>query len=113
MINVEGYRAFHGTLRITPVMSKPPFELTGDFLYKPDTGCWYGLGKSFEEEVCEAIEEQPTADAVPVVHGRWVKPQRHVVTYQKCSVCGECFSLGTYKYCPDCAARMDGQEEPK
>ena len=60
MIRVEGYKAFHGTMRITPVASSgvAPFELTGDWLYKPDMGCWYGCGRSFPEEICMATEEK-------------------------------------------------------
>ena len=59
MIRVEGYKAFRGTMRITPVASSgmASFELTGDWLYKPDTGCWYGCGRSFPEEICVVKEE--------------------------------------------------------
>jgi hypothetical protein len=59
MISVEGYKAFHGTMLITP-KCVAPFELVCDWLYKPDTGCWYGNGRSFAEEVCEIIGENQT-----------------------------------------------------
>lgn len=60
MIEVEGYKAFHGTMRITPKSEKfPPFELCTDWLYKPDTGYWYGGGRSFLPEICEIIAEVP------------------------------------------------------
>lgn len=66
------------------------------------------------------IEEAPTADVAPVVHGRWVEDER---TYpgpglknNLCSVCGEI--AGSWKeglepgrkwaYCPNCGALMDG-----
>lgn len=55
MIKVEGFRAFRGTMRISPVSGAAPFELTGDWLYKPDTRCWYGQGRSFGEEICEVV----------------------------------------------------------
>ena len=55
MIKVEGYRAFRGTMRISPKSGAAPFELTGDWLYKPDTHCWYGQGRSFGEEICEVV----------------------------------------------------------
>lgn len=59
MISVEGYKAFTGVLRVTPKNKNfEPFELRGDFLYKPETGCWYGCGSSFCAEICEAIEER-------------------------------------------------------
>lgn len=57
MIEVEGYKAFHGTLRITPVVPYMPYELTGDWLYKPEYACWYGKGSSFPETICEVVEE--------------------------------------------------------
>ncbi len=58
MIKVEGYKAFHGTMRITPKSAMiAPFELTCDWLYKPDTGCWYGKGQSFGADICEVVEE--------------------------------------------------------
>ena len=58
MIKVDGYKAFRGVMKITPKCeSVPPFELEGDWLYKPDTKCWYGKGQSFPEEICEIIKE--------------------------------------------------------
>lgn len=58
MIKVEGYKAFNGIMRIVPKNTQiPPFELLGDWLYKPDTKCWYGKGQSFPEEICEIIKE--------------------------------------------------------
>lgn len=56
MICVEGYKAFNGTMRITPKAAVPAFELTGDWLYKPETGCWYGKGSSFPEDICTIVE---------------------------------------------------------
>lgn len=56
IINVEGYKVFTGTMRITPKAAVPAFELRGDWLYKPETGCWYGLGSSFADEICTIVE---------------------------------------------------------
>jgi hypothetical protein len=56
IISVEGYKAFHGTMRITPKAAVPAYELHGDWLYRPDTGCWYGLCSSFSEEICTIVE---------------------------------------------------------
>jgi hypothetical protein len=61
MIKVEGYRAFRGTMRITPKNGIKPFEITGDWLYKPEYKCWYGNGQSFVAECCEAVRD----DSVP------------------------------------------------
>lgn len=58
MIKVEGYKAFKGTMKIKPKAKHiPAFELVGDWLYKPETKCWYGKGASFAEEICEIVEE--------------------------------------------------------
>lgn len=49
----------------------------------------------------EDINEQPTIDAEPVRHGKWVIEDGHVC----CSECGEISK--EYNYCPHCGARMD------
>ena len=49
------------------------------------------------------VESQPTVDAVPVRHGKWMVTP----VYIKCSECGESFMLIPQNYCPDCGARMD------
>lgn len=58
MIQVEGYKAFHGDMKITPKNTLyPEFHITDkDWLYKPDTQCWYGDGRSFPAGICEPIE---------------------------------------------------------
>lgn len=59
--------------------------------------------------------EDKAIDAVPVVHGHWTK-ECLTDTDRQCSVCGG-FVFGwhhlaecTYKYCPWCGAKMDGEE---
>lgn len=55
-IFVEGYKAFRGTMRITPKAAVPAYDLHGDWLYKPETGCWYSNGSSFPEDICTIME---------------------------------------------------------
>ena len=57
MIKVEGYKVFRGAMRIVPKNGFNPFELEGEWLYKPDTGCWYCNGRSFSEDICEVAED--------------------------------------------------------
>jgi hypothetical protein len=58
MIKVEGYKAFKGIMKISPKCEGvKPFELEGDWLYKPDSECWYGKGSSFPFEICEVVKE--------------------------------------------------------
>lgn len=68
--------------------------------------------------VLESIDQTPTVDAVPVVHGRWKRSEDDYcgVNIIKCSICRKewCFECGddvfdlNYHYCPNCGAKMDG-----
>ena len=63
----------------------------------------------------QLVSEQPTVDAVPVVHGHWIHQNGYGDDlYYTCSACG-CDWLcieGTpeennMRYCPECGAKMD------
>lgn len=72
--------------------------------------------------VLASIDEQPTIDAVPVVHAKWVKDTYNGRTH--CSACKEGLpgvwyyngededenyeEIDSTPYCPNCGARMDG-----
>lgn len=70
------------------------------------------------DEIIDALENIPSADVAPVVHGEWLRADDdwNSLTTIQCSLCSEewCFetdddvSLLNYKYCPNCGARMDG-----
>ena len=51
MIVVEGFKAFMGTMIVGGNM-----KVTGDWLYKPHTNCWYCRGSSYPAECCEVYE---------------------------------------------------------
>lgn len=67
------------------------------------------------------IEEEPTVDAVPVRHGKWIIRDNPGTGWYRvtCSECGEdvtstapCIGFFpnakvTWNYCPECGARMD------
>ena len=56
MITVEGYKAFRGLMQITPKSAVfPPFTVAGDWLYKPDSDCWYCNGRSFAADICKVV----------------------------------------------------------
>jgi hypothetical protein len=59
IISVEGYKAFHGDMLITAQNTAfNSFYISDkDWLYKPDTNCWYGAGRSFPADICTPIEE--------------------------------------------------------
>lgn len=57
-----------------------------------------------------------TSDVAPVRHGRWVNTEpeynyeRHCSAHYQCSECGRRTGRNqtrTYKYCPNCGAKMD------
>lgn len=63
------------------------------------------------DEIIDALENIPSADVVPVVHGRWVGSKYDPETgdyMEKCSRCGV-FSREYWKpHCSECGALMDG-----
>lgn len=51
--------------------------------------------------------------AEPVRYGKWIveaEDWRHQIEWFKCSCCGFPTST-TYKYCPNCGAKMEGVEK--
>lgn len=96
-----------------------------------DRLCGNCRGKTDKTGMCERCADRntlgrlyasPTIDAVPVRHGEW--EQVEVVDYDgismnddaaRCTVCGHVeqsvyWARTYYHYCPNCGARMDGQE---
>lgn len=57
---------------------------------------------------CIAIS-QPTIDAEPVRHGRWIKDDRYRRSWY-CSECGALVRHNCFDYC-NCGAKMDGGAE--
>ena len=63
-----------------------------------------------------AIREQPSVDAVPVVHAEWKEwwpPTHMIMTGEEmlyvCSACTAKYSdIENKRYCPWCGAKMDG-----
>lgn len=77
----------------------------------------YGMGiMEGIKHAKECVEEAPTIDAVPVVHGRWVEKFFTNDRQRVCSVCHSTVRQPSYdrgeikffNYCPNCGARMDG-----
>ena len=56
------------------------------------------------------IMDLPSADVVPVRHGKWThKPDVYGVVY--CSECNYELHANSTSFCPNCGARMDGGKE--
>ena len=76
----------------------------------------------------EVIDNQPTVDVAPVVHGEWLRhePNPRIMEgfhemgigkvmsinsiYWTCSECG-CWGTLSHNYCFKCGAKMDGKEK--
>lgn len=73
-------------------------------------------GYYLAEDVIPDIDNAPTVDAVPVVHGRWATSKR-VAFSEECSVCGGCVPWDyygcrhEYHFCPNCGAKMGGGKD--
>lgn len=74
--------------------------------YKGETLMNYEVADMIED----CIDNAPTVDAEPVVHGHWVK---HNFLGHDQFACSECQTLGSpqWKRCPVCEAKMDGGNE--
>jgi hypothetical protein len=61
------------------------------------------------------IKQQPTMDAEPVRHGKWIFGSTLGHSWMKCSEC--CVSQDgqtlCFSYCPNCGAKMDGKREER
>ena len=63
-----------------------------------------GIQTGYEIAI-ELIKRQPTIDAEPVRHAKWIEyPTADGMN--QCSVCGV-LRFGESNYCPECGARMD------
>lgn len=79
---------------------------------EPETG-YHNLKWCAMFEAKEVLKMLPAVDAVPVVHARWIE---HKDEHQ-CSECHEFTIVDFYvwknmpfDYCPNCGAKMDGNE---
>ena len=68
------------------------------------------FARDTREAAQRLIDEQPTIEARPMVHGEWIYEYH---TWH-CNICG-CHPYKGYipkepsKFCPNCGARMDGK----
>ena len=64
-------------------------------------------GTGYQTTAMMAVRRIPAADVAPVVHGGWIDNGIPGSMLSGCSECG--FTCGAYsfKYCPNCGAKMD------
>lgn len=74
--------------------------------------CYNGFSDTYDKAcIIGLIDEEPTADVVPVNHGHW---EREIIKdncgcnhcYYCCSKCGKA-SDDEFDYCQHCGAKMD------
>ena len=41
MLQCDGFKMFHGSATVTPVNGKPPYTMTGTWMYHPEKKYWY------------------------------------------------------------------------
>lgn len=72
-------------------------------------GVLHEYAKQYRDTLLRIINEQPTIEAVPVVHGEWIfdKYTAKFGNPYSCSNCNEEFG-DTYNFCPNCGSRMNG-----
>ena len=74
---------------------------------KPEMISYYEAIKTVDEML-----SQPTIEAEPVRHGRWIERPFLLGTSNFCSLCDSFYGMphGKFKYCPNCGAKMDLEE---
>ena len=103
MIKVEGFKAFHGVMMITP-KSKcvQPFEVESDWLYKPEFDCWYGNGRSYVADICTVVRDDSEKEVA-----KKLLPDNRYYGIGMCPTCGVVFKSRTTKHCGNCGQRLD------
>lgn len=74
----------------------------------------HDLDMIHRDSILFAIEQAPTVDAAPVVHGQFVKNETGVNRH--CTACGAYledreYENHTVRFCYYCGAKMDGKEQ--
>ena len=60
----------------------------------------------YKASVKRVVAQQPTVEAVPVVHGEWKTDCGVLFPVYRCSECNCATALGKTKFCPNCGADM-------
>lgn len=70
------------------------------------SGMW-GWSK---EQLYDEMQDVPSADVAPVVHGKWLCAETDDEQFFLCSVCND-KEYWESNYCPECGAKMDAEQE--
>ena len=98
MIKVNGYKAFHGVMKIIPATKgMKEYSIESDWLYDPYAGIWYNdKGCIIPDYMCFPLEE--TKKSCECEHNYIEKQVEKNVTVQvlECADCGD-ISIGWYR----------------
>ena len=120
MISVNGYKAFHGIMRIHP-KSKcvPVVDKKGDWLYKPKSDAWYCDDVSYPAKMCVVVSDEtekltPKKPIEVKNIGFSVSLAKNEVIYFYEGLCPACKADNTNKrikenvtYCEKCGQALD------
>ena len=67
--------------------------------------------RTWAKAIC-VLHDLPAADVVPVVHGRWLCVDTDTEQFFLCNRCKK-KEFWESNYCPNCGARMDGDDDAK
>lgn len=82
---------------------------------EPCSECDHVIGRFCADQiwadVCDAIIDAPTIDAVPVRRGKWERYSARIAGWVKCSECGNMEPpLCATRFCGHCGAKMEEAE---
>ena len=61
--------------------------------------------------ITRGLNSLPAADVVEMRHGRWLPSDIPDSILDKCSECGFDTGAFTFRFCPNCGAKMDGGQD--
>lgn len=96
-------------------LEEKKFPVQGITVQNIDTWSAYQLG--WNDAIGAVVENEPTVEAEPVKHGKWVHDGYdipHGVDWMHCSECGNrepYVPAAMTNYCPNCGAKMDAERK--
>lgn len=116
LIDADALSQYFGDAIVCNMLCKNPMHTQKGC----DGNCTYDKNSEALGVIGEAqriIDNAPTIEAAPVVHGEWIEktPETqyqyvHPLKY-KCSNCGFLAQYNGWRYCPDCGCKIDKEGE--
>lgn len=100
----------NGTFPIVQPLRETTDHVTKKTYITATTGCRTNSNDTKINDIfaTDLINDLPTADAVPMVYGRWIEYQiPHVICCSNCDWATDAAEKN-FQYCPMCGAKMDG-----